>query len=180
MAANGFIELLRLSKRGNKNYASVQNEAQRWSGIAFEMRGQYFVAPLGEVSEVIYPPKYTPVPNTQSWVKGLANIRGRLLSVSDLAHFISGQRSSFSSTQKVLCISHHDQYVGLVVDQVLGIQHFNKKFFREFRLRGKPKRILPRVFSPTQSTLACLLFSRLLQNPLHERIDKIYKLIFML
>ncbi|NUF13676.1 chemotaxis protein CheW, partial [Acinetobacter oleivorans] len=54
MAANGFIELLRLSKRGNKNYASVQNEAQRWSGIAFEMRGQYFVAPLGEVSEVIY------------------------------------------------------------------------------------------------------------------------------
>lgn len=61
MAANGFIELLRLSKRGNKNYASVQNEAQRWSGIAFEMRGQYFVAPLGEVSEVIYPPKYTPV-----------------------------------------------------------------------------------------------------------------------
>ncbi|KCX62006.1 cheW-like domain protein, partial [Acinetobacter baumannii 1146103] len=74
MAANGFIELLRLSKRGNKNYASVQNEAQRWSGIAFEMRGQYFVAPLGEVSEVIYPPKYTPVPNTQSWVKGLANI----------------------------------------------------------------------------------------------------------
>jgi hypothetical protein len=28
MAANGFIELLRLSKRGNKNYASVQNEAQ--------------------------------------------------------------------------------------------------------------------------------------------------------
>ncbi len=157
MAANGFIELLRLSKRGNKNYASVQNEAQRWSGIAFEMRGQYFVAPLWEVSEVIYPPKYTPVPNTQSWVKGLANIRGRLLSVSDLAHFISGQRSSFSSTQKVLCISHHDQYVGLVVDQVLGIQHFNKKvFFREFRLRGKPKRILPRVFSPTQSTLACL------------------------
>ena len=92
------------------------------------MRGQYFVAPLGEVSEVIYPPKYTPVPNTQSWVKGLANIRGRLLSVSDLAHFISGAAGSFSSTQKC-CISHHDQYVGLVVDQVLGIQHFNKKFF---------------------------------------------------
>ena len=52
MAANGFIELLRLSKRGNKNYASVQNEAQRWSGIAFEMRGQYFVAPLGKCQKL--------------------------------------------------------------------------------------------------------------------------------
>ena len=72
MAANGFIELLRLSKRGNKNYADNESEVNRWSGIAFEMMGQYFVAPLGEVSEVIYPPKFTPVPNAQSWVKGLA------------------------------------------------------------------------------------------------------------
>ncbi len=48
MAANGFIELLRLAKRGNKNYVSNENEVNRWSGIAFEMMGQYFVAPLGE------------------------------------------------------------------------------------------------------------------------------------
>ena len=47
MAANGFIELLRLAKRGNRSYASNQNEVNRWSGIAFEMMGQYFVAPLG-------------------------------------------------------------------------------------------------------------------------------------
>ena len=96
-------------------------------GIAFEMLGQYFVAPLGEVSEVIYPPKYTAIPNAQPWVKGVSNIRGRLLSVTDLGYFIFGQRSTFLATQKVLCISHQDQYVGLVVDQVLGIQHFNKK-----------------------------------------------------
>lgn len=167
MAANGFIELLRLSKRGNKNYASVQNEAQRWSGIAFEMRGQYFVAPLGGVSEVIYPPKYTPVPNTQSWVKGLANIRGRLLSVSDLAHFISGQRSTFSSAQKVLCISHHDQYVGLVVDQVLGIQHFNKKSFfsQSLDLEENLKDYCQGYFHQHNQHWHVFLFSRLLQNP---------------
>lgn len=71
MAANGFIELLRLSKRGNKSYAQGEQEVNRWSGIAFEMMGQYFVAPLGEVAEVIYPPKYTAVPNVQDWVRGL-------------------------------------------------------------------------------------------------------------
>lgn len=129
MAANGFIELLRLSKRGNKNYASVQNEAQRWSGIAFEMRGQYFVAPLGEVSEVIYPPKYTPVPNTQSWVKGLANIRGRLLSVSDLAHFISGQRSSFSSTQKCCVLAIMTSMWGWLWIRFWGFSTLIKSFF---------------------------------------------------
>ena len=35
MAANGFIELLRLSKRGNKSYAQGEQEVNRWSGIAF-------------------------------------------------------------------------------------------------------------------------------------------------
>ena len=37
MAANGFIELLRLAKRGNKNYVTTENEVNRWSGIAFVM-----------------------------------------------------------------------------------------------------------------------------------------------
>lgn len=156
MAANGFIELLRLSKRGNKNYASVQNEAERWSGIAFEMRGQYFVAPLGEVSEVIYPPKYTPVPNTQSWVKGLANIRGRLLSVSDLAHFISGQRSSFSAAQKCYVLAITTNMWDWLLIRSWGFNTLIRKaFFSKFKLGGKFKRILPRVFSPTQSALAC-------------------------
>lgn len=167
MAANGFIELLRLSKRGNKNYASTENEVNRWSGIAFEMMGQYFVAPLGEVSEVIYPPKYTLVPNTQPWVIGLANIRGRLLSVSDLAHYISGAKSQNTLTQKVMCVSHNDQYVGLVVDQVLGIQHFNKKSFfsKHENLETNLQEYCQGYFQQHNQQWNIFLFSQLLKNP---------------
>ncbi|WP_445115164.1 chemotaxis protein CheW [Acinetobacter sp. WZC-1] len=167
MAANGFIELLRLSKRGNKNYADSEQEVNRWSGIAFEMMGQYFVAPLGEVAEVIYPPKCTPIPGVQGWVKGLANIRGRLLSVSDLAYFISGKRSQFSPAQKVLCINHNDHYTGLVVDQVLGIQHFNKKgFFSENKhLEEKLRPYCQGYFRQHNQACNIFLFSRLLNDP---------------
>ena len=167
MAANGFIELLRLSKRGNKNYADNDTEVNRWSGIAFEMLGQYFVAPLGEVAEVIYPPKLTPVPNVQNWVKGLANIRGRLLSVSDLPCFITGQRSQFTPSQKVLCVSHNDHYVGLIVDQVLGIQHFNKKGFfsenKDLALNIKP--FCRGYFHQHNQKWNVFLFSQLLKDP---------------
>ncbi|WP_173912745.1 chemotaxis protein CheW [Acinetobacter sp. Marseille-Q1618] len=167
MAANGFIELLRLSKRGNQNYVDKESEVNRWSGIAFEMMGQYFVAPLGEVTEVIYPPKCTSVPNVQNWVKGLANIRGRLLSVSDLTYFISGQRSQFTPTQKVLCISHNDHYVGLIVDQVLGIQHFNKKgFFSENNnLEKKLQTYCQGYFQQHNRAWNIFLFSQLLKDP---------------
>lgn len=167
MAANGFIELLRLAKRGNKDYVVSESEANRWSGIAFEMLGQYFVAPPGEVSEVIYPPKYTAIPNTQPWVKGVANIRGRLLSVADLGYFISGQRSTFLATQKVLCISYQDQYVGLVVDQVLGIQHFNKKgfFSKKTDLDDMLKPYCQGYFQQHQASWNVFLLSRLLKDP---------------
>lgn len=167
MAANGFIELLRLSKRGNKNYVSTENEVNRWSGIAFKMMGQYFVAPLGEISEVIYPPKYTYVPNTQPWVVGLANIRGRLLCVSNLEHFLSGKKSSNTQTQKVMCISHNDHYVGLIVDQVLGIQHFNKKSFfsRQENLDVNLKEYCQGYFHQHQQKWNVFLFSQLLKNP---------------
>ncbi|AXY60819.1 chemotaxis protein CheW [Acinetobacter chinensis] len=167
MAANGFIELLRLSKRGNKSYAASESEVSRWSGIAFEMMGQYFVAPLGEVAEVIYPPKCTFVPNAQSWVVGLANIRGRLLSVSDLAQYVSGQPAQFSPAQKVLCISHQDHYVGLVVDQVLGIQHFNKKSFfsKAPDLDQGLEEYCQGYFHQHNQQWHVFLFSRLLKNP---------------
>lgn len=167
MAANGFIELLRLSKRGNKNYVVNENEVNRWSGIAFEMMGQYFVAPLGEVAEVIYPPKYTFVPNTQPWVLGLANIRGRLLSVANLAHYISGKKTPTTRTEKVICISHDDHYVGLIVDRVLGIQHFNKKsFFSENNeINSSVKEYCQGYFHQHEQKWNIFLFSRLLKNP---------------
>lgn len=167
MAANGFIELLRLSKRGNKSYAQGEQEVNRWSGIAFEMLGQYFVAPLGEVSEVIYPPECTPVPMAKGWVKGLANIRGRLLSVSDLANYISDQKTQFVPTQKVLCISYNDHYVGLIVDQVLGIQHFNKKsFFSENKqIDEKLKPYCQGYFQQHNHAWNIFMFSRLLNDP---------------
>lgn len=177
MAANGFIELLRLAKRGNKNYVSNENEVNRWSGIAFEMMGQYFVAPLGEVSEVIYPPKYTPVPNTHPWMRGVANIRGRLLSVSDLAYYVSGQRSLSSPSQKVLCISHNDQYIGLIVDQVLGIQHFNKKsFFSENKnLEKKLKTYCQGYFQQHNRAWNIFLFSQLLSDPKYMNASEKFK-----
>lgn len=112
---------------------SVQHEsieqAERWTGIAFELMGHYFVAPLGEVTEVIHPPSYTRVPNTQPWLKGLANIRGRLLAVSSLSEFISKQNYQEHTQHKVMCISHNQHYIGLIVDQVFGVQHFNKTHY---------------------------------------------------
>lgn len=129
MATKGFIELLRLADKGKKRQVSQIDPELRWSGVAFEMLGQYFVAPLGDVAEVIYTPEWTVVPNTKIWSCGVANIRGRLLSIADLPAFISNVPTVFKPTSKTLCLTHPEHYCGVIVDQVFGIQHFNKRSY---------------------------------------------------
>ncbi len=129
MAAKGFIELLRLADRGKKRQVSLIEPDLRWSGVAFEMLGKYFVAPLGDVDEVIYVPEWTVLPNTKVWSCGIANLRGRLLSISSLPAFISNTAVEIKRNSKVLCLSHSEHYCGVLVDQVFGIQHFNKQSY---------------------------------------------------
>lgn len=132
MAAKGFIELLRLTELGNQ-YSSGKNElVTRWSGVAFEMGGKQFVAPLGDISEVIYVPEWSTIPNTPYWLCGVANIRSRLLVVSHLQSFLFGGKGELSSTSKVLCLNHPEHYCGVIVDRVFGIQHFNtRSYFKQ-------------------------------------------------
>jgi twitching motility protein PilI len=61
------------------------NRLQQWSGIGFRIAGQWFVAPMGEVAEVLREPRSSRVPGVQPWVCGVANLRGRLLPVMDLS-----------------------------------------------------------------------------------------------
>lgn len=129
MAARGFIQLLRLSERGRQRIRQGQeSQEERWSGVGFILAGQRYIAPLGEVAEVLRVPEFTSVHGVHHWLFGLSNVRGRLLPLIDLAEFTSVTRevSPDSAKRKIIVMDHGDMFSGLLVDEVLGIQHFSK------------------------------------------------------
>lgn len=129
MAAKGFIQLLRLSEKGRQRIQQGQeSQEDRWSGVAFVLGGKRYVAPLGEVAEVLRVPEYTPVHGVHRWLFGLSNVRGRLLPLVDLAEFANVERGQAidNAKRKVIVLDHDELFSGLLVDEVLGIQHFNK------------------------------------------------------
>jgi twitching motility protein PilI len=127
MAARGFIELLRLADYGRQRQQGGQeNQNTRWSGIAFRFAGHQFIAPLGEVAEVIPVPRSTTIPSAKRWMRGLANVRGRLLPLTDLAQFLHMPETELTRLSKVMIIDQPNNYGGVIVDQVIGIHHFNK------------------------------------------------------
>ncbi|MBH3437730.1 MULTISPECIES: chemotaxis protein CheW [Pseudomonas] len=108
-----------------------QEVVRSWSGVGFRMGGRLFVAPMGEVSEILHEPRYTLLPGVKNWVKGVANVRGRLLPLMDLNGFLGGESSSVRAQRRVLVVDHQDIYAGLIVDEVFGMQHFSITSFSE-------------------------------------------------
>jgi twitching motility protein PilI len=86
---------------------------------------------MGEVAEVLHEPRYTLLPSVKSWVRGVANVRGRLLPVMDLCGFLGVELSSAKKLRRLLIVEHRDVFAGLTVDAVFGMQHFAVDSFSE-------------------------------------------------
>lgn len=66
--------------------ARSRADTARW--LAVECAGQGLLLPLGEAGEIFPMVAVLAVPHTQSWFVGVANLRGRLHGVVDLARFL--------------------------------------------------------------------------------------------
>ncbi len=131
MAARGLIELLRLADVASRRQQAGDTQlTSRWSGVAFILNRQYYIAPLGEIAEVMPVPESTPVPRAANWLTGIANVRGRLLPLTDLAAFLGQRQPRAEATAKVLIIDQPSLFSGLIVDDVLGIQHFDPSTYK--------------------------------------------------
>ena len=67
--------------------------SDEWSGVTFSLGDTRLACNIARISEILPCPQSTPVPGAKPWIVGLANVRGELLTVIDLVHFLSGQRS---------------------------------------------------------------------------------------
>lgn len=90
-----------------------------WHGGAFEVLGVRCVASMKEVRKVVELTPTIPIPGVKHWVRGLANIGGRVLSIVDLTAFLSGGAKT-SNGKQALVISGRGIQAGLVIDASFG------------------------------------------------------------
>lgn len=105
--------------------------AELWTGVAFRVGEVHLVVPLDSITEVLQYPAITPVPMTRSWLKGMANARGNLLTIVDLSRYY-GRKSTFIDDRvRVLVINRGELATGLVVNEVFGLRHFDEELERQ-------------------------------------------------
>ena len=101
------------------------DESREWVGIGFRLGSERFLAPRDEVREIVAcPTGMARVPGARPWVKGIASLRGQLLTVIDLRSFLGGGATRIGRDTRVVVLNHRDLVSGLLVDEVYGFRRF--------------------------------------------------------
>ncbi len=109
----------------------VESAQTHSTGLGFNLLGQRFVTSMEDVSELMRVPQVTRIPGVTNFVIGVSNVRGRLMTVIDLALFF-GQASSLPRAQRrVLAIEDEENLLGFMIDDSFGMQHFPSDAFSE-------------------------------------------------
>lgn len=116
-----------------------QEAVAEWAGVGYRLGNRHFVSALDDVSEVLHEPRFTLIPGVKSWVKGVANVRGRLLPIVDLCAFLHIESNTSVVNQRVLVVETEEVFVGLTVDEVFGMRHFEIDSYKEQFDQSHPK-----------------------------------------
>lgn len=123
-AYQALVAISQQVRQSAKGLPSQVDITPHWSGVGFSLMGHRFVVPMGQITEMLEVPSYTRLPSVQRWVRGVANVRGRLLPIFDLADFFNDKLAIARKPRRILVLESDDLYSGLMVDAVFGMQHF--------------------------------------------------------
>lgn len=94
------------------------------SRLGFQVGGDNWFVALNQVSEVIPVPPMLAVPLTSPWFRGVANVRGNLYGIVDLAAFQGGEPTGPGTERRVILVS--DRLIGgagLLVSRMMGLRN---------------------------------------------------------
>lgn len=109
---------------------SPRPEASRY--LTFRLDREIFGVPILEVREIIELQEISPVPRTAPWVRGVVNLRGRVLPVIDpKVRFGLAPVEPTDLTVIVVLKAHDANPFGVLVDEVLDVQRLEQDAISE-------------------------------------------------
>jgi purine-binding chemotaxis protein CheW len=101
----------------------------RHTYLAFRLRGQGYVIKTPKVKEIIRQMRITPIPRTPGYVKGVINLRDRVIPVVDLGLKLAMEAAVFTEHTCIIVVevtgSTGPYPMGIIVDSVSEVMNIN-------------------------------------------------------
>lgn len=136
--------------------------------IVIDCAGQSAAFPLASITEIERLPPYTILPRTPAWCLGVANIRGQIVSVTDLAALVNAPSAKDQNDPKVVIVHSQqaDAHTAVVVDRVIGIRSFHDSVFQSPEDLAAPlATFADRIASTNGQQILVLNADRIFQHP---------------
>lgn len=138
-----------------------------WRGIGFRVGDRLLASRIDEIDELLTPQPLTVVPGTQSWLLGIANVRGNLVPVVDLGAFLFDARTRVNDRCRLLVMRQQGSTVGLLVEEIIGQRNLGdeQRAGAEAEEDGRLQRFVDEVVTLDGQRIGLFSMSRLARAP---------------
>jgi twitching motility protein PilI len=113
--------------KGDHEAAPAPPPAPRINRLAIRIGPASYLVEMTSVGEIVPLPAVTPVPWTQPWFRGLANVRGRLVGVYDLQQLTGAPAMTEDEAQQLMVVNAAlKTQAALLVTRAFGLRDLNQ------------------------------------------------------
>lgn len=94
------------------------NDSTKDKYLIFNLGNDYFAISISNVIEITAFQKITQVPDSKDFIKGVINLRGKILSVIDARVKFGFKFKDYTDRTCIIICKHNDIKVGVIVDSV--------------------------------------------------------------
>lgn len=96
----------------------VVTDTQKNKYVTFKSGNEFFGLKIEYVNEIIVYQEVTEVPETEDYIKGLINLRGKIIPVIDVRIRFKQEPFEYNDRTCIIVINYRDTVVGLIVEKI--------------------------------------------------------------
>jgi purine-binding chemotaxis protein CheW len=89
--------------------------------VEFTLGPEHYAFPSSAVREVFHLAQITPLPSVPSFVLGITNVRGRILSVVDMRRLLDLGETGLTNLNRAIIVYHQRMEIAILADEVVGV-----------------------------------------------------------
>ena len=97
------------------------HDEQKGKYMTFKSGNEYFGLEIQYVNEIIKFQSVTAIPETEDYIKGLINLRGKIIPVIDVRLRFGQEAFTYNDRTCIIVIQYQEMMVGLIVEKIADV-----------------------------------------------------------
>lgn len=111
-------ELTRQAEQDEENVAGSEHDAQKGKYMTFKSGNECYALKIQYVNEIIGFQAITAVPESEDYIKGLINLRGKIIPVIDVRIRFKQEPHEYNDRTCIMVINVKTTVVGLIIEKI--------------------------------------------------------------